>query len=100
MLKIEFRKKIRKEITANHSQDIVFEADKVYCINKKENVMAIFNSHKDYLLDNAAEYTKTKDEFLCAMGKIWDALEDDKRVLKKFSKGIKDLRNKIRSFIS
>ena len=100
MLKIEFRKKIRKEITANHHNDVVFVADKVYCINKSENVMAIFNSQNDYLLDNAVEYTKTKDEFLCAMGKIWDALEDDKRVLKKFSKGIKDLRNKIRSFTS
>ena len=95
-----FRKKIRKNLPANHHNDVVFVADKVYCINKSENIMAVFNSQKDYLLDNAVEYTKTKDEFLCAMGKIWDALEDDKRVLKKFSKGIKDLRNKIRSFIA
>ena len=32
-----FRKKIRKNLPANHHNDVVFVADKVYCINKSEN---------------------------------------------------------------
>lgn len=92
--KILFRKKIRKNLSANHHNDVVFVADKVYCINKSENVMSIFNSQKDYLLDNAAEYTETKEEFLSAMEKVWDALEDNKKVLKAF-KGVIDLKNRL-----
>lgn len=90
-----FRKKIRKNLPANHHNDVVFVADKIYCINKSENVMAIFNSQKDYLLDNAVEYTKTKEEFLSAMEKVWDALEDNKKVLKTF-KRVNDLKIRLK----
>ena len=76
-------RKIRKEIVANHANDIVFATSReVFVINKAANVMAKFNSHKDYLRDNAVEFTTTKEEFLSAMEKVWEAFESDKVAVK------------------
>ena len=79
-------KKIKAEHTANRCGDIVFSAEKVYCVNLKDEVVATFNSHKDYLMDEAVEYTKNKDEFLIAMGKVFDAVVNQEKFTKSFSK--------------
>lgn len=76
-------RKIREEVVANHANDIVFATGReVFVVNKVSNVMARFNSHKDYLRDNAVEYTTTKEEFLNAMEKVWEAFENDKVAVK------------------
>ena len=81
MLKIA--RKIKKNLVANHANDIVFVAGKeVFVINKANNVMAKFNSHVDYLRDNAIEYTNSKEEFMSAMEKVWEALEANKTIKK------------------
>lgn len=79
-------KKISKEFSANHAGDIVFAAEKVYVVNLKDAVIATFNSHKDYLMDNASEYTSNKEEFLTAMGKVYEAVVHKEHFTKKFSK--------------
>jgi hypothetical protein len=76
-------RKIREEVVANHANDIVFATGReVFVVNKVSNVMARFNSHKDYLRDNAVEYTTTKEEFLNAMENVWEAFENDKVAVK------------------
>ena len=79
-------KKISKELTANHAGDIVFSAGKVYVVNIKEAVIATFNSHKDYLMDEAVEYTETREEFMTAMGKVYDAVVMKEHFTKDFVK--------------
>ncbi len=79
-------RKINKELAANHAGDIVFSAGKVYAVNLKDAVIATFNSHKDYLMDNASEYTSNKEEFLTAMGKVYDAVVTKEHFTKNFVK--------------
>ena len=79
-------RKINKELTPNHAGDIVFSAGKVYVVNIKEAVIATFNSHKDYLMDNASAYTETREEFMIAMGKVYDAVVTKEHFTKEFVK--------------
>lgn len=79
-------KKISKEFSANHAGDIVFAAEKVYVVNIRDVVIATFNSHHDYLMDNASEFTTNKEEFLTAMGKVYDAVVHKEHFTKMFTK--------------
>jgi len=79
-------KKISKEFSANHAGDIVFSAEKVYVVNIRDAVIATFNNHADYLMDNASEFTTNKEEFLTAMGKVYDAVVHKEHFTKTFKK--------------